>query len=213
MESLAQRPRFLAALMILMAVNTAAMTIAFRRGVVEHGIRTTIESSSRFDEIPAAQREQILERAIRFGSYSAMAAATVGPLAGLLVTSGFLLPVTNVILGARVRFRQLMAVVAHAWLPAAVGGLASIPVLLAKEPEFIDFRNPVPLANLGFLFSPIEQRRLYMAASSLDLFSLWVIGLLTLGLARLTGRSKGLMLGIILIPWALYVVIFKVVPG
>lgn len=209
MDSLARKPSFIVPLLIITVIGSVAMMIAFQRGVVEHGMRQKMESNPRFEQIPAERRDAIIEQSARASSYFAVGGAVLGPTIGLLLTSGVLLLMTNVLGGSRVRFRQMVAVVAHAWLPMAVLSLIGIPILLAKDPETIDFQNIVPMANLSFLFSPSEQHRLYMIASSIDLFSFWVIGLLALGIARLTGKSRGSVLPIVLAPWALYVVVFK----
>ena len=212
MDYLARNPGFLPALILITVIGAITMAIAFQRGVIEHGIRHKVETNSRIEQLPTEERERVVAQFTRMGSYVALAGAVVGPAAGLLVASGILLLIAHV-MGARVRFRQMMAVVAHAWLPLALASLIAIPILLAKDADAIDFQNIVTLANLGFLFSPTEQHRLYMVASSIDLFSLWVIALLTLGMARLTGKGAAASLGIILAPWALYVVIFKAILG
>ncbi|MBI3697257.1 MAG: YIP1 family protein, partial [Acidobacteria bacterium] len=90
----------------------------------------------------------------------------------------------------------------------AVSSLIGIPILLAKEPDAVDLRNVV-MANPSFLFDQAEQHKLYMVASSFDLFSFWVIALMAIGISRLTGKSRGAALLVVLIPWALYVAIGK----
>src|SRR5712692_624206 len=208
MDSLARKPRFLLPLIIVTIIGTATMVIALQKGVIEHGMRQKMETNPRFDQIPAERREAIIEQSAKFGSYTVIGGAVIGPTMGLLLTSGVLLLLTNVVVGAKVRFQQVMAVVSHSWMPLAISHGIAIPILLAKEPDTVDFQNIV-VANLSFLFSPTEQHRLYMIATSIDLFSFWVIGLLALGLARLSGKGTGTALAIILIPWALYVAIFK----
>ncbi|HYM09985.1 MAG TPA: YIP1 family protein [Bryobacterales bacterium] len=213
MDTLARRPRFLVALLVITVVSIGVMGIAFERGVTEHGIRQKFESSPRFERIPAEQREAVIDRAVHIGSYTAVVGAAVGPALGLLLTSGVLLLFLMPLGGLRVTLRQVMAVVTHAWLPLSLSGLVGIPILLAKDPDQVDFQNIVPMANLSFLFSPTDQHKLYMAAASIDLFSLWTIALLAIGLSRLTGKSKGAVLPVILAPWILYIVIFKVLLG
>ena len=211
MDALARRPRFVLPLLIVTVIGVATMTVAFQRGVVERGIRQKMESNPRFEQVPADRREAIIEQSARIGSYTAVGGAVVGPLIGLLLTSGVLLLVITVTGGgAKVKFGQMMAVVSHSWLPLSLASLIGIPILLAKDPEAVDFQNILPMANLSFLFSSTEQHKLYMAATSFDLFSFWVMGLMAIGIARLTGKGMGAALMVILIQWALYVAIFKV---
>lgn len=209
MASLARNPRCAMALVLITAVTLLTTAVAFERGVIEHGLREKLNADSRLAQRPEAEREAFVEQAIRSSVYYAFGAAALGPAAGLLITSAVLLLSLKVSGDMQTRFIQMLAVVAHAWLPAALHTLMSIPVLLVKAPETIDFENMLPMSNLSFLFSPTEQHRLYSIASSLDLFSFWVIALLTLGLARLSGRSKGVVLTLVTIPWIGYVAIFK----
>lgn len=213
MDSLARQPRFLPALIVMTVISIGANTVAFQKGVIERGIRTKMESNPRLEQLPAEQRERIIEQYSRISSYVVLGGAAAGPAIGLLLGSGVFLLLTNGLLGTPVRFRQMLAAVAHGWLPMSLYSLIAIPIVLAKEPEVVDFQNLAPLSNLSFLFSPTEQHRLYMIGSSIDLFSLWVIALITVGIARLTGKSKGKVLAVVLAPWALYVGIFKVLLG
>ena len=212
MDALARRPRFLVALLISTIIGTITVSIAFQRGVIEQFLRQKIEASPRMEQLPADQRERGIEQSARFFSFFYIAVAVVGPTIGLLLTSGVLLLLTKLVGGVGATFRQMMGVVAHAWLPHSLSGLIAIPILLAKEAEAVDFQNMVPMANLSFLFTPSEQHKAYLFASSIDLFSFWVIWLLVLGLARLTSKGKGAVLPIVLIPWALFVC-FKVIFG
>ena len=63
------------------------------------------------------------------------------------------------------------------------------------------------------MFSPEEQRRAYNLGASLDLFSFWVMALLVIGLARVTGKSKAVAAAMVVAPWALCVAIFRVLLG
>jgi hypothetical protein len=161
------------------------------------------------EQIPAQQRERIIEQSTRFSTYMFVGGAVIGPAVGLLATSGFFLLVSNIVLGAKARFRQLMGIISHAWLPNSLLALIGIPILLAKDPDAVDLGNVVPLSNLSFLVDSTQNPKLYAMATSIDLFSFWVIGLLALGLARLTGRSSLAVLPTIVVPWLLYVLVIK----
>ena len=213
MDELVARPRFLVALLVMTAIGATMMGIALQRGAVEASIRQKMESDSRLDQLPAAQKERAMEQGAKFGSYMAGAMSVVGPTIGLLLSSGLFLLATNVLLGAQAKFRQMLAVVAHAWLPLSVHGLIAIPILLSVDPSQVDIQNVVPMSNLSLLFDASDQKKLYAVASSIDLFSLWVMALLAMGLSRLTKKSIGAVLPLILAPWALYVVVFKALLG
>ena len=213
MEDLTRRPRFLPALLLVTIIGTGMMALALQRGVIEQFMRHKMENSPRMEQIPAERREQAIEMSVKFSAYMFVGGAAVFPTLGLLMTSGFFLLISNVILGAKARFKQMLAIVSHAWVPHAVVGLLSIPILLAKEPDTIDMQNIVALSNFSFLFDSAQQPKLYAIASGFDLFSFWVIGLLTIGLARLTGKSKAAVLPVIVVPWLLWVFVVKPLQG
>jgi hypothetical protein len=212
MRSLARRPRFLVALLIASVIGTVITSLALQRGVIEQFMRHKMESNPRMEQLPADQRDRIIEQSLKFSSYGYVAVAVVGPTVGLLLVSGVFLLLTKVVGGKSASYRQMMAVVAHGWLPHSLANLVAIPILLAKDPESVDFQNMLPMANLSVLFSPTEQHKQYLLGSSIDLFSFWVIWLFAIGLSELTGKSKAAVLPVILVPWALFVC-FKVVTG
>ena len=212
MDSLARRPRFLIPLLITTFVGTVVMSIGVQRGIAEHNIRQKMESNPRLEQIPADRREQIIDQSARISSYFYIAGAVIGTPAVLFAGSGIFLLLAKIMGAAKVQFRQMLAVVSHGWLPHALANVIAIPILFAKEPTDVDLQNIVPMSNLSLLFSPTEQHKAYLAASSIDLFSFWVIFLLVLGISRITGKSKASALPIVLIPWALFVCI-KVVTG
>jgi hypothetical protein len=209
MDELIQRPRFLPALLISVLAGMALMSVGAQRGVIAQFMRQQMESNPRLEQIPAEQRERIIEQSTKFSTYMFVGGAVVGPVIGLLATSGFFLLVSNILLGAKARFLQLMGIVAHAWLPNSLLGLIGIPILLAKEPDAVDMRNIVPMTNLGLLVDSTQHPKLFAMATSLDLFSFWVIGLVALGLSRLTGKSLAAVLPAIVVPWLVYVLVIK----
>jgi hypothetical protein len=209
MDDLIRHPRFLPALLLVTIIGMGMMALALQRGVIEQFMRHKMENNPRMEQIPAERRQQAIEMSVKFSSYMFVGGAAIGPTIGLLATSGFFLLMSNVILGAKAKFRQMLAVVSHAWVPHAIVGLLSIPILLAKEPDTIDMQNIVALSNLSFLFDSAQQPKFYAIASGFDLFSFWVIALLAVGLSRLTGKSKVAVLPVIVVPWLLWVLIVK----
>jgi hypothetical protein len=209
MDTLVQRPRALPAVLVLTVLSVGPALVAQQRGVIQARTHAQMSRDPAFQRLSSEQREEMLSRSGRMAPYTVLAGAALSPVAGLLVTSAIFFAAASW-LGAQAPFRTMFAVVSHAWLPVAVQGLISVPVLLAKEPAEVEFENLLPLSNLGFLFSRADQPRLYQAASSLDLFSFWVLGLLTLGIARVTRRTWAQALPLVLALWLLYIGIFKI---
>lgn len=120
-------------------------------------------------------------------------------LAGLVLYAVFSLG-----LGYKITLRQLFAVVFSSCLPRvfkyALCMISLFFVTSARE-HFLP-SNPVP-TNPGYFltdagFSPAAM----IALTSLDLFTFWSIGLIALGIAKLSRRSFGTTAGIVGLCWA-----------
>jgi hypothetical protein len=198
-EALAGRPRLLAALLVLIISALIPVVIAHQRGLIG------IQVESRREDLPPSQ----LQRA---GPYLLAAGSVGGAILGVLAASGMFYGLLAV-WGRQAGFRAVCAIVTHAYLPTALYGLVSVPILLLREPAEVDLDSPITLSNAAFLISATDLPTLHRVAASLDLFSFWVIGLLTVGLSRLAGRSFGRTLPLVLAPWGLYILVFKALLG
>jgi hypothetical protein len=78
-------------------------------------------------------------------------------------------------------------------------------VLFLKDPDEFNLQNPL-MFNVGAYLSPDSPAALRALGSSIDLFSLWIIVLLAIGV-HAAGRkiSFGKALAGIGLPWALFV--------
>jgi hypothetical protein len=81
----------------------------------------------------------------------------------------------------------------------------SMVVLFLKDPQDFNLQNPL-MFNVGSYLSLESPAALRAVGGSLDLFSLWIMVLLAIGVstaARKIGFGKAL--GTIVFPWALWV--------
>lgn len=95
-------------------------------------------------------------------------------------------------LGGLNRFMQTLQVVFWAELTTFLAQLISIPVMLLKAPDQLLNPQEILLTNLGAIIgsqnlSPVS----FSLLSSLDIFIIWNLVLLTLGLAAVSKLSKG----------------------
>jgi hypothetical protein len=95
--------------------------------------------------------------------------------------------------GSRARFGQALSVAVHATVVLLLGQLVATPLSYARE----SLTSPLNLAAvLPFMEEGTFRARFF---GTLDLFALWWVGLLALGLTTLTGRGAGRYIGGILI--------------
>jgi Yip1 domain len=107
--------------------------------------------------------------------------------------------------GWEVRFPQSLGVTAHAFFPATLASLALLAVLWNRDTIDPERVRDVLHTNPGFLFDPGTDKVLHGLAASLDLFSLWAMVLLVLGLSFAAKASRARMAVLVGSLWLLFV--------
>lgn len=203
---IAARPRFWAPLIIMMLLALGYTYSIGQKIGWEHVVRQQAETNQRFLDTPADQRE----RGIAIGTKIATIVGYISPVfvaVGLLVIAGVLMFVFNSMFSAGLNFKQMFAIVTYAGLAGAVSTVLSIVMLFVKNPDEFDVQHPLAF-NLGAFLPEGSSKALLAFASSIDLFTLWTIALIAIGLStaarKLTFRKA---LAGVLIPWAVVVLI------
>jgi hypothetical protein len=120
--------------------------------------------------------------------------------------AGVLMFLANSMLGSQLRYGQMSAIVAYASLSGLVAILLTIIVMFVRSPEDFNLQNPLAF-NVGAFLNPDSTPKwLTSLGTSLDLFSLWDMCLIAVGImvaSRKVAFTKALM--VVVIPWAIYV--------
>jgi len=205
-SDIAARPRWVVPLLLSLLVSLAFVYTFSRRVGWEHYLERTLETNPRTENLSLEQRRQIVEQQLPLVSAFGYAGAALGAVFSALVVSAVLLFVANVVFGAQLLFRQMFALTCYGFLPNALAGLLGILMMFLKAPEDFDLENPTAF-NIGAYLDPqATPKWLVAVASSLDLFSIWVILLLALGMATASRKlSYGKALAAVLAVWVLWV--------
>jgi hypothetical protein len=206
-EDIAKRPTWIVPVVLIMiAALAVSMTMAQRIGwdrIVRHGM----EASSRAQQMTPEQREQGVAMGVKIASIMGYVGIIFVPVV-YVIMAGVLLGVASGIFSAGVRFKQVFAVVCYASLTGIISSVFTIVVVLLKNPDDFDVRNPLPFFNAGGFMDPDSGSKfLYSLATSLDLFSFWAILLMAVGLKAAAGKKLtfgGAVFAVVL-PWAVYV--------
>ena len=133
------------------------------------------------------------------------------PLASLVVylaIAGVFLLIF-VIMGAPLTYKKSLAVTIWGFAPASIVlSIVSVILMFVKAPENIDLTNMVT-SNLGPLVDSKAHPVLGSLLASIDIFSLWMIVLLSIGFAAISAKkltTKKAATGIVMV-WALYVLV------
>ncbi len=203
---IAARPRWIVPLLLIAIVSFSVSFLYSQRG----GWRTMVEqqmaNSSRQPQGTPEQQQQAVDMGAKVASIIGYAIPLIIPVMFLIV-AGVLTGITAGILSAPVRFIQVFAVVCYANLPGIVSGILVIIVMQIKNIADFNLSNPL-MFNPGAFMDPKESPKfLYSLATSLDLFSFWIMLLIATGLKAAAGKklSFGAAFFAVAMPWAVYV--------
>ena len=113
----------------------------------------------------------------------------------IVLPAALLLAGAVFVMEARTTFAPMLAVMAYGSLPAGVREIVRAPLQLAK-------------GSLDVYFSPAAltgtQGMGGFALNLLDLFDIWILALVILGVSTVTGMSRGRAAGLVLPLWGFY---------
>ncbi len=205
---IAAHPRWWPPVVVVIAVSLVFLYAFSQRVGWEQFMRQTIESNSRTQNLPAEQRERLIEQQTAVASKLGYVGAIVGTPIYLLAAAGVLLFIFRLILGAQLTFRQVFAVTAYSALTGVVASLLALLVMFLKPAEDFNLQNPLAF-NVGAYLDPQTTGKFaHSLATSVDAFSIWTILLLATGLAVAAPKltwSKALV-GVA-VPWLVLILV------
>jgi hypothetical protein len=186
-EDVARKPGFWAPLIAVVLGSVAMIETMIWKIGVERLARMGIEQSSRASSMTPEQIDQLVSQSAKFTGIIMQFAGFLAPPVVLLIMAGVGLLIVNVIFGARAKFKTVFSLVCYADLVSVLGALTSMAVMLFGDPDHFNSQNPIP-GNVGFFLNPHEvSKPLYALASSADIFAIWLLILLGLGVSKGTG--------------------------
>jgi len=206
--SIAQRPTWLAPLLVLFVLSIAIIAIFSQRVGWHDFMVRQIENNSRTAQLPAEQKNQIIAQQEKFASIVSYVSITVVTFVIPLIIAAIFMGVFNVVGGTKVGFKTSLGIVSYGWTPGIVSGLLGILILFLKDPSTIDLQNLVA-SNPAALLADGSPKWLVSLLGSLDIFSFWMMILMAFGYSATNpkklpfGKAFGSILGV----WLIYVVL------
>jgi hypothetical protein len=186
-EDVARKPGFWAPLIAIVLGAVAVIEAMIWKIGLERLVRTGMEQSSRTSSMTPEQMDQAVSQSVKIYGVTMHIAGFLGPPIVLLIIAGIGLLIVNVILGAQAKFKTVFSIVCYANLVGLLGSLMGVAMILFGDPEHFNAENAVP-SNIGFFLNPHEvSKPLYSLASSADIFTIWLLILLGVGLSKATG--------------------------
>lgn len=205
-EAIRQRPTWLVALVVLVVLGVIVGYLVTERLDMEQVVRDATADSGR--QLSEEQLEQAIDFQEKFGSIFAIAGAVVFFPVGLLIMA-LLFWVALKLVGGELSYKASVATSLHGLMPTAVSSLLSLPVILSRaELDYDDVKTGSLLkSNLGAFASEEAGAALRALLSSIDLFSIWCVFLLSVGYSVVGRVSKGKAAVTVVVLWAVWVTI------
>jgi Yip1 domain len=192
---------------VLMAISSFAMVFVVDKKlgmekVVENQMALSPKQAEKLDQLPPDQREAQMQTIVKFNRV----VAYVYPVVLLIVAAiiaGVLMGTFNFGFGAELTFTRCFSVTMYSWLPGILKALIAILAVSAGGAEGFTFQNPVA-SNLGTLVDP-SSHFLYSMATSLDVFTIWILVLTGIGYSCLTKVKRGTCMAVVFGWWLVVV--------
>ena len=179
--------------------------VGFRK-VSENLIQLQPKQAERIDSLPADQREQAMRRqavATKMFSYGI-------PVIALIIyaiMTGVLFASIKFAANADVKFKTLFALVVYSRLPQLIMSiLAMLSLMAGVSSDAFNIQNPAA-TNPGYFLDPSASPILRTLLSSLDVFSIWTMILLAIGITCISKVKRGTSFAIIFGWWFLLLLI------
>lgn len=205
-EAIRQRPTWVAALLVLVAISVVASSLVTSKLDVEEVVRDSIGQSGR------QLSEEQIERAVALQEKLLPVMAVGGPLiffpvACLVMALVFWVALR--MLGGDFSYMTSFATTVHGMVPQGIGGLLTLPVAMARgQLDYDQVKTGSLLAsNLGQFASDETSPAMAAVLNSVDVFSVWSLVLLSLGYAVVGRVGKGKAAAVVVGLWALYVLV------
>jgi hypothetical protein len=195
-ESLKIKPTWLVPFIIVALLGMGSFYFTFPY-IMDQQVERIMEN----ERIPEQQKDRIVEQ-LKEKAHPPlwqMALAPAGSLVALVVVAAVLFFVFNVLLGGDSTFRRVFSVYCYS-------SLIAIPALIVKLPLIMTKRTIDIQTSLAVLLSPESKGSfVHSILSSFDIFTIWQVILVSLGLGLMYKYSTQKALTTVVIIWLIWI--------
>ena len=189
-------------------MNSAFTFVWLRKGDHTEIARVQMEEAGVFDRVPPEKHGEFVERQARLLPMFAWLGATVFLPITLVTLAGLFLFVYRFFYASETTFRQSLAVMAWAHLTFyLLATLLVVLVLTLKNEWSVDPRNVIQASPAALVEKSAVPKPVHSLLDSLDLFSFWMMFLLSAGYAAASRRSVGSAAVGVIALWGIYVLL------
>lgn len=204
--SIVARPRFWVPLVCWMLLGFAFTAFWLQKVDAREFMRNEIVNSGRADKIPPGQMEQVLDQQAGFFKPISWTSALLAAPIITFAIAGVFLFVFRFFYGGDVTYGQSLAIVAWTFFALALVTTPLVLLVMGLKGDWnINPQEALQASAAMFLDRTTTSKPLYTLAASLDLFTFWVLWLLSTGYAVATRRTTGSAAAGVITVWAIYV--------
>jgi hypothetical protein len=208
---IARKPGFIAPVATIIVAAWTLFDSMYWKVGMETMTRLTLERSPFTSRMPPEQVEKAISDSAGHLTRQLIITDVSIPLVTilfLLIVAGLGMMIVNAVLGGQAKFKTLFSVASYAQLPAILGYVLGLVVILFGGTDNLDPQNPIPL-NLAFFLNYKEvPKPLFALAGSVDIVVVWMVVLLGVGMSRATGgKVKALPITLCFVgAWAIWII-------
>jgi len=198
----AEQRNVIAPLLLAAAASLALSAVYLPRVDWERAAEQKAEqrSEGQGGQMTPHEREEAVAQVRKLGAVASYGGAALGPalqavLVALLLWLGFR------VAGTSPGFRPALSVAAWGLLPVALGRLLAIPAVARADGLLPDGVHRLLPWNGAYWLPPGVPPPAAAAASSLDLFGLWSVALVAMGMAAVAGASRRRAAAVVVVLW------------
>jgi len=187
-KDIVRKPNWIVPLLILTAFSMMLCYFLVQKVDWAAFQRKQIESSSFTSNLTQEQKDQAVERNVKFTVPITYAVGLLGPIISILIITLVYWGSFNVFKGAGLKFGTAFAIVNYAYMPAVIGAVLTIIVVMLKRAGEVD-PTRIAVTSLGNFLPGDAAKWLVALGSSIDLLWFWTLALLAIGFAAANPRK------------------------
>lgn len=197
----AAKRRFFVPLLVLTVCMTGVAMLTIPRMDFETMMSRQLDATGITAQMTPHDRDETVQRMVKLSKVGGYASSVFMPAILVLVTA-FASWLGLIVAGGKPGFKETFCVASFAWLPMALKSVLTVPAVLHSarlDPQQASRLLP---SNLAALLPRGASPSAVSLASSVDLFSLWMLVLLVIGLAPVAKLSKARTAATMAVLWA-----------
>jgi len=197
---------FLLLIVLLIAIGLGAFATIMARGDMEGLLRDQMRRSPRAAEMSDEQIETAIAMQQKFMPITYVTIPVATLVSYLFI--GFVFWLAFLAVGGSATFVGCWRMTVWGQVPGFIKGILAIIIMFVRDPTNMDLKNPIATNVAAFMGHDALPAAAYALLSHLDLFTFWMLWLLTLGMAAEAKIKKGtagaVVIGLWLIPVAIH---------